>query len=248
MPVQVCGDSHIRRRGAPCASHGVRKCKFLVGLEIFPLKAPSRSKASAAARAAVPVRRAVCETLSPQHRRGRRGASARTHLEQMQGGEPDHAHRMTATLRLQRHSTALSPSDERGGDVGRGEIIAFVEQRYVHALCQGVGGAIADVQAGGMAALSERLKGSKGELALRVVERDDLDFGTVDEVSQRSQPIRTTTRRNDDAGFEQRHRGDHLALSVSKEVAETSFLRLIEQDREQCRGIDDNHSGTPYSL
>jgi hypothetical protein len=49
MPVHDWLDIQARRRGAPCASHGVRKCKFRVGLEIFPLKAASRITASAAA-------------------------------------------------------------------------------------------------------------------------------------------------------------------------------------------------------
>lgn len=98
-----------------------------------------------------------------------------------------------------------------------------------------------------MQPLALAIKGCQGTSGLFVIEADDLGHAASDEIGKRDNPCRAMPCSHHDACLEERYSRDKSATGVQHRRREADPLRLILQDCDQLRAVDDDQRGTPCS-
>lgn len=130
-------------------------------------------------------------------------------------------------------------------DVGLREVAAFEEERLPGLLREGVGEAVAEVEAGGMAAFAEATKGLAGYLGLLLVERDYFHFELNEKrVQERSRSLGSSAHEYE-RSFHQRRCGYKAYRAVRHSRIVEGCIRLLQNDCYERRCIDDHYSGIP---
>ena len=76
------------------------------------------------------------------------------------------------------------------------------------------------------------------------VDVEDLVDGTVDEQVEVTGRVRALSGLDDERRLEERSHRQHCLLA-DQHVQQPLGLRLTQDDRHECRGVDDDHVGRP---
>ncbi len=123
------------------------------------------------------------------------------------------------------------------------------EQRQIAAAGESVDGAVAEVEAGAVAALTVTEEGRAGGLGGCLVLGHDSHAGLPDQRVERGPRTRVAvTPGEDQAGLEQADGCEQVAIRFDDDPQEGVRFGFRAQNRDQRRAIDDDHAGRPFFI
>jgi hypothetical protein len=110
---------------------------------------------------------------------------------------------------------------------------AFGEDRFSGNSGKRVREAIAKIESGGMAALSELAIGHASAIGLSGVDSDDLNTGFMKEQIEFASFGQAAARFENDPGFDCRRRREKLLMIAGNELKEARALRLVAENCDE---------------
>jgi hypothetical protein len=175
----------------------------------------------------------------------RAGEGARCHYKR-------HAH-WTGALRvpLRLHqprafSRAVRMTRSRQREIRLAEVVADAQQRFPAETRDGVCAAVAEVERGRVASLSERHEGVNGRPPVGVTERDRGDVELLEQPRHEGTGVAAQPGAEQDAGFHECRRADTAPPRGCQSAYQLVVAGLLKDDGGQRGGVDD-HRGSPGS-
>jgi hypothetical protein len=132
-------------------------------------------------------------------------------------------------------------------DIGLREIVAGKQQRRPAALGECIGKAVAVIKPGRVASLAEAPPCQPCDLGLILIDRDNLDAGAVEQQIELAPAGLAFAALDHHRRFQQIRRGQKARRAILDGPGHHPRIRLVQQNREEGRGIDDDQDGNPAS-